>query len=406
VAAVTRTNPGCRTITNFGQDSSFAGAKTSQNNADGNGYGDFFYTPPTGFNSLCTRNLPDPTVVPGEHFNVVTYTGTETARSIDVGFATDLLWIKTRGATYSHYWMDNVRGQGKRLFSSNTNAESYDSTAPTLTSTGFDLTTATGYNSNNVATVAWNWKAGTAASGSTTGSGTAKTYTASYNAKAGFSIVAYTGNGTVGQQIPHHLDSTPEIVIAKERSPDSTHNWRVAHTDIPTTHNLQLNANAGQLPGATDGNLAGGFISAMGSSTFTLAAGYAGSDAINGSDDTYIAYCFHSVEGYSKVGSYTGNGSTDGTFVYTGFRVSYVLIKAIGAVEPWMIMDVAREPTNLNDAQLQASATNAETQDGNGLDMLSNGFKLRSAIGNWGSNGISYMYVAFAETPFKYSNAR
>ena len=125
-----------------------------------------------------------------------------------------------------------------------------------------------------------------------------------------------------------------------------------------------------------------------------------------GNGNNHIAYCFHSVDGYSKVGSYTGNGSSDGTFVYTGFRPAYVMIKAADAVEPWMPMDVAREPTNLNDAQLQANSSSAETQDGNGLDMLSNGFKLRSAIGNWGSNGVTYIYLAFAEAPFKHTNAR
>ena len=383
-------------VANFGQDSSFAGNKTAQGNADGNGYGDFYYAPPTDFLALCTQNLPEPTVVPSEHFNTVLYTGNGTNnRAITgVGFAPDFSWLKSRPANSGHNLSDSVRGDNKTLQSHTTNAEGTLNTILSLDSDGFTVGTGNGYdvNKNGESIVAWNWKANGTGASNTNGSITS---TVSANADAGFSIVSYTGNATNAATVGHGLSVSPEMVIVKNR--DRTSNWHVGGDGVGTDNQyIDLNRTA-----AIDS-------ASTGFQGFTSTVFQLGTDTDwNANGEGLIAYCFHSVDGYSKVGSYTGNGSTDGTFVHCGFRPAYVMIKQNGN-SGWMIYDSKRSETNQANEYLQAQVTNIEVSSAtdNPIDFLSNGIKMRynNSATNY-SNG-TFIFLAFAETPFKHTNAR
>jgi len=409
-------------ILNAGQDSSFAGNKTAQGNSDGGGIGDFYYTPPTGFLALCTKNLPDPTVIPSEHFNTVTYAGDSTNRTLTgVGFQPDFSWIKSRSNATNgsdHWLFDSVRGVNafKGLCTNGTSVEGESAAGSTqenfgdisaFTSDGFSVYRSTadashqyeGVNNSSETYVAWNWKAGNATLG--TGDFTQGTIasTCSRNVDAGFSIVSYTGNLTSGANVGHGLSKAPEMIIVKNRTLTGEP-WRVYHasnTTAPETDYLALDTTA-----ATADNAAMWNDTAPSATLFTL-----GLDASTNGDEATIAYCFHSVDGYSKVGSYTGNGSTDGTFVYTSFAPKYVMIKVTSDTGGWHIYDDARTPYNVADDHIQANASGAESVSADAkIDILSNGFKARhsdSAI-NW--NGDSYIFIAFAESPFKHTNAR
>jgi hypothetical protein len=394
----------CTIVANFGQDSSFAGNKTAQGKQDSNDIGDFYYTPPTGFLSLCTKNLPDPAVIPSEHFNTLTYSGNSTdGRSVTgVGFAPDLVWSKARSSGYTGSIYDKVRGAGasKHLTTSETEAEGTGNWVyghiSSFDSDGYSLGVGTdggnpyaNENESGTTYVAWNWKAGGTGVSNTSGSITS---TVSANADAGFSIVSYTA-GDGDELIGHGLSKSPELIIVKRRN--TSGNWVVHCTDISTTNKqLYLNTTA-----AVDTNN----ISSIGASTFRVS----GWSDVTVSGGTYIAYCFHSVDGYSKVGSYTGNGSSDGTFVYTGFRPAYVLIKrsnSSGQGAP--IFDSARDEYNMTVKRLNSNASNSElTTDGN-IDFLSNGFKARNTDGSVNSSGGEYIFLCFAESPFKHTNAR
>jgi hypothetical protein len=383
-------------IFNFGQDSSFAGNKTAQGNQDSNSIGDFYYEPPTDFLALCTSNLPDPAVIPSEHFNTVLYTGTGSNQSINtVGFAPDLFWIKQRNNNYNHIWMDSVRGIGKTLKSDRDNAETDYGTGQltSFDSDGFSLKSSGEYvNLSGSTYVAWNWKAGGTGASNTSGSITS---TVSANADAGFSIVSYSGTGS-GGTIGHGLSSAPEMVIVKRR--DSVNDWPTQHT-YNTTKYLLLNATYAEQSDTAFFN-----ATAPTSSVYSVN----GNNATNGSGATYIAYCFHSVDGYSKVGSYTGNGSADGTFVYTGFRPAYAMVKATASAEHWMIFDSERSNYNVVDDYFKANDVDAEDVNHVSIrvDFLSNGFKVRGSNAGVNHNGNTMIYLSFAEHPFKHTNAR
>jgi len=381
-------------VFNFGQDSSFAGNKTAQSNTDDNGYGDFYYEPPEGFLALCTDNLPCPTVVPSEHFGVVTYTGNGTGQSITgVGFQSDLVYIKSRNQAGSSNVYDVVRGVSAGNLTTNAlaadsgNADNFTS----FDSDGFTLPADTaGYNNiNNRTYVAWCWKAnGTSVLNE---NGTIDSQV-SANQDAGFSIVSYTGTGA-NATVGHGLSSAPEMIIAKSRT-DSQH-WSVYHASAGNQYGFRLNEAHAQIdfPYWND--------TTPTSSVFSIG----GNDFTNKSSSNFIAYCFHSVEGYSKVGSYTGNGNADGTFVYCGFKPRYVMIKSTDMNLSWYIHDTAREPENPVDLRLVADGAHAEASE-QPRNMLSNGFKLRGTSVGTNASGSTYIYIAFAETPFKYSNAR
>ena len=383
---------------NFGQDSSFAGAKTAQGNADGNGQGDFYYAPPSGFLALCTANLPDPTIGPTadtlatDNFNTVLYTGNNaTNRTISgFGFNPDWNWLKSRSIADNNVLTDILRGTNH--LHSNTTAADSDLSYPELTTDGIIVSGST-YNNNGVTFVSWAWKAATAFSGTTNRS---KAYSGRSNSAAGFSIITYVGDEQVGHEIPHNLDAAPEFVIAKSRGHDD--HWDCYHVGIASdaeTDYIRLNSSNAAADASSVWN-----DTKPSSTVVTLG----NTDDLNKNNIDHIMYAFHSVEGYSKVGSYTGNGNADGTFVYTGFRPAWVLIRSSG-VGHWIIFDVTRHPTNVNDARLYANLNNAEDSSYS-LDLLSNGFKPRHTGSDFNSSGVNYIYLAFAEAPFKFANAR
>jgi hypothetical protein len=377
-------------IFNFGQDSSFAGNKTAQGNQDSGGIGDFYYTPPTGFKALCTKNLPDVDVKPSEHFNTVLWTGNGSTNAISVGFKPDFVWGKDRVGTDHHHLFDILRGTNQRLISNATSAENTESNClNSFDTNGFTLGSNTGLNANGEAHVAWNWKAN--GSGSSNTDGTINTTATSANVDSGFSIITYSGNGTSGATIGHGLSKAPEFFTVKRRSSGGD-DWQTYYGD--NTDFLRLNSYV-----ATSDNAAIWNDTSPSSSVITL-----GNHAeVNSSGETYVCYAWHSVDGYSSVGTYTGNANADGTFVYTGFRPMWVMVKRTTSNHDWDIYDSKRSTFNAMDDRLRANDNTAEA-DGGDIDFTSNGFKLRQT-GNGNGSG-DYIYLAFAETPFKYSNAR
>ena len=360
----------------------------------------FAYTPPTGFKALNTQNLPESTVVDGgEYFNAVLYTGNAVQdRTITgVGFDPDLVWIKARSNAGSHVLMNRLSGGDKQLFSNLTNAEQTSTDITNgFASDGFilgDNVSGTGSTNQNAYTyVAWNWKANGAGVSNTDGSITS---TVSANTTAGFSVVTYTGTGA-NATVGHGLGVAPAMVIAKTRSLDGE-NWRVWQQNLTSgTHYLNLNTTGAQASNST-------FFTAVPTST-VINVGT--DDSTNRNGTTYVAYCFAPVAGYSAFGSYTGNGSsTDGPFVYLGFRPKFLLVKSSSTAQHWIITDTTRNPYNIVDLELYPSLGNAESSDPS-YDFLSNGFKLRVTSANKNASGATYIYMAFAENPFKNSLAR
>jgi hypothetical protein len=369
----------------------------------------FAYTAPSGFKALCTQNLPTPTIgattatQAGKYFNPVLYTGTSAVQTISgVGFQPDFTWLKVRNAADNHYLFDAVRGKGatymKTLYSNATNAESpgnstsLDVGVTDFASDGFTFGSGTlNGNQSPYTFVAWNWKANGSGSTNTSGSITS---TVSANTTSGFSVVTYTGAGgtaTVG----HGLGVAPSVVIVKRR--DSTSNWIVYHAVLGATKGLILQTTAAETTSTNFWN-----NTAPTSTVFTI-----GSDStINTA--TYVAYCFSEVAGFSKFGSYVGNGSADGPFVFCGFRPAYVMIKASSGTSTgnWVIQDDTRNPFNVSNNNLYANLSNAEDTSFS-IDFLSNGFKLRSsAYDATNQSGASYVFMAFAEVPTKFSLAR
>jgi len=395
-------------IINFGQDSTFAGNETAGGNADGNGNGDFAYTPPSGYLALCTANLPEPTISPNadtqadDYFNTVTYTGdSSTSRALTgVGFQPDFVWIKSRSTANNHNLNDSVRGANKQLYSNLTDAEtSQTNNLKSFDSDGFTLGSDGDVNFSPRTYVSWNWKAGGTAVSNTDGTITSSV---SANTDAGFSIVSYTGTDSATETIGHGLGAVPAMLIIKSR--DSSLNWAVYHkgsdATAPEDYLLRLNTTDARVDVTSAWN-----DTAPTSSVFTVGT----SSLVNNTDD-FIAYCFAEIEGYSKFGSYTGNDSTDGNFIYLGFRPSFIIIKYIsgsaGGTKNWIMYDNKRSPQNVNDNILFANASDAEGADSAfDIDILSNGFKLRNAEGPV-NNAANYIYMAFAKVPFKYANAR
>ena len=389
---------------NCGQDSSFAGEITAGGNTDDNGIGDFKYAPPSGFLALCSANLPDPSIdpakgeQPADYFNTVSWTGNDVNdRAITgVGFQPDWVWIKNRDVTESHNLYDVIRGAGQQLYSNSADAE-FDRGIyglKSFTSDGFTLGTGGEVNDTNEKYVAWNWLAGGSASSNSDGSITSSV---SVNTEAGFSIVGYTGNATNGATVGHGLSQAPEYVIFKNRS--SGVNWLVQGDGFgsPASGNIILLNTTGSAYANAN------FNTTLGASTITLDTG----SNYNGSGHNIIAYCFHSVDGYSKVGTYTGNGSsTDGTFVYTGFRPAFIIYRETGNTNNWIMLDKERDPNNVIGGFLYPNLTAAEATGYTILDFCSNGFKHRSTATSGNRSGGSYAYIAFAEQPFKYANAR
>ena len=493
---------------NFGQNGTFNGTVTAQGNADGNGKGDFYYAPPTGFLALCTDNLSSALTIPvnkgTDNFNIATYTGTGSSHSITgLGFQPDFNWIKNRGATNSHNLRDSMRGVTKVVASNSTVAEftnagyvtSFDSDGFSLADSGGDT------NASGNTYVAWNWKAGGATpsntyavkvvsdsgnkyrfddygtsaitlelqeggtftfdqsdnsnSGhplrfSTTSNGThgggteyttgvttngtpgqAGAYTritvaagaptlyyyctqhsgmggqantgslfgftnvkgsvqcvTSPNTTAGFSVVNVPTTGSV-LTAGHGLSKAPSMIIFKSRDKDDY--WPVYHSGIGATKYCILNTTAAAGTASSLFNNTGPT-----STVFTIGT----ENAFNNANEETIAYCFAEIEGYSKMGTYAGNNSDNGTFIYLGFRPSFILMKSYTSTENWLIYDSKRDTHNVTDEALLPNLNSASGGSANAMDFLSNGFKLRTSAGSLNGSGQSYLYMAFAENPF------
>ena len=308
-----------------------------------------------------------------------------------VGFQPDWTWIKARSQAYDHMLFDRVRqgaaAQPFEIRSNLTNAQSTDTSGlKSFDSDGFTLNNGGYVNGNGVTFASWNWLANGAGSSNTDGSITS---TVSASTTSGFSIVKYTGNDTAGATVGHGLGAIPKMIIIKRYT--DVRNWPVYHHSIGNTNNLYLNL--------TDASSS----STNWNSTTPSDTLFTVSDASDvnggGGSSNYIAYCFADVQGFSKFGSYIGNGNADGTFIYTGFKPAFLLIKRIQHSTSWQIQDNQRLGYNVNESSLFPDTNGAEG-GGKGIDILSNGFKLRSTSGANNSSGDTFIYMAFAENPF------
>ena len=346
--------------------------------------------------------MPTPTIPAGNLFmNATTYTGTGATQVITNGvtgqsFQPDFVWFKTRNAVNENVWIDSVRGVNQDLYSSLTSAEntvtdrllSFNSNGVTV---GVDA--GRGVNYAGQTQVAWQWKAGGTAVSNTSGSITSSV---SANTTSGFSVVTYTGaSGGAASTVGHGLGVAPSMIIVKNRS--GAFFWSVYHASLGATQYLQLSSTNAA---ATD---SGQWNNTAPTSTVFSEGG---SNNTGAASNNYVAYCWTPIAGYSAFGSYTGNGSTDGPFVYTGFRPRWILIKRTDAINNWFIFDTARDTYNSMADVLEPNLSNAEGTTNCPIDCLSNGWKTRGTAAEGNFSGGTYIYAAFAEVPFKYANAR
>jgi hypothetical protein len=353
------------------------------------------YTPPTGYKALNTYNLPTPTIGAksatraNKNFDINLYTGNDTAGTniTNTGeFQPDLVWIKVRSGAGDHGVWDSIRGASRRLVPNTTATEGSVSGVTAFNSNGFTLGAA--YNVGASTYVAWQWNAGGANTTNTNGSVTSIVRA---NPSAGFSVVNYTSpNTTSDETVGHGLNAAPQFIITKNR--DRSFNWDVWHQNLSSGYDLTFESvaeGAGRWSTTTPT-----------SSVFTVKYNYE-----HYSTDKYVAYCWTEIPGYSKIGYWNGNTSSDGPFVYCGFRPKFIIIKRRDGAYNWNIWDTARNPTNTGSTYwLYPNNSAAEDNNGQGTDFLSNGFKLRSTGAD--INGGTMLFAAFAETPFKYANAR
>ena len=331
------------------------------------------------------------------HFNTKIYTGNTTAgHSITgVGFQPDFTWVKKRNATTNHFLFDAIRGATKAIRSNGTNAEETQANALTaFGSDGFTVGNDGDVNGGNMAS--WNWKAGGAGSSNTAGGINS---TVSVNTTSGFSIVKYTGNGSSGSTVGHGLGSVPQVIITKRLT--SGDDWIVQHHKITTGNPwddqyCMLNSTAARA----------GSYSVSGGYTPTSSLIYLGSDGrVNGNGQDYISYVFVGKTGYSKFGSYIGNDNADGTFIYCGFKPAWIMTKQTNGSDWWVINDTKRDTFNASTLGIRPNDTAAESSDSAWTkDILSNGFKQRTANGGSNGSGNTYIYMAFAEAPLVGTN--
>jgi len=370
----------------------------------------FTYTPPSGFRALNTYNLPTPAIANGALYNAATlYTGTGSSQSIvnsqsnggnnalGKTFYPDFIWAKNRTSADTHVLSDSVRGPNYQLFSNLTNAEQTNSTYVTsFNSNGISVGNSSGGTGdiNQVSGnsyVLWQWNAGSGTYGSNTNGSI--TSTVSVNQTAGFSVLTYTGTGA-NATVGHGLGIAPSMIIIKSRSAGST-DWNVYHVSTGNTGAMFLDLNNAFAADSTKWN-----NTSPTSSVFTIGT----SAGVNSSGGNYVAYCWAAIAGYSAFGSYTGNGSTDGPFVYCGFRPRFVLFKCSSTPQDWVIYDTSRDTYNAVSNYLLPDSSAAEGVYAN-ADFLSNGFKLKNTA-SLNYSGYTYIYAAFAENPFKYALAR
>ena len=334
---------------------------------------------------------------PKDYFNTVTYAGnsSSTQALTGVGFQPDWVWIKQRNLAYSHVLFDAVRGVGKNLQSNGTTAEETNNSVGYLSAFDSDgFTVSQGSSSGDRVNgaynyVGWNWKANGAGSSNTDGDITA---TVSASTTSGFSIVKYTGNGSSGATVGHGLGSDVKMVMCKGLG--DTYGWKVWHTNLTSGKTLVLQTTAAE---DTDANR----IASANASTFTTS----GTFSVNESGSDYVAYCFAEKKGFSKFGSYTGNGSADGTFIFTGFKPAFIMIKRTDTTGDWLMKDNKR-PTVQNPVTslLYPNTSGAEATGVNDADFLSNGYKIRTTGTAENASGGTYIYMAFAESPIVSSN--
>jgi hypothetical protein len=324
---------------------------------------------------------------PDDYFNTVLYTGTSASNAITVGFQPDLVWIKWRDGSNNHKLQDAIRGITKAISSNTTGAEVTDS--PSITSfdtNGFTLGNDGGdYNYTGRTYASWNWLGANSTASNTAGSITS---TVSANTTSGFSIVSYTGTGSAGATIGHGLGIAPGMIIAKQTTADD---WVVYHQSLGGTKGLKINDTSAEETNSTLWNNTN-----PSSTVFTV-----GTNTRANGTNPIIAYCFAEVKGYSKMGSYIGNGSSDGTFVYTGFKPAFVMVKQTNTARYWAMFDNKRLGYNPTNRPLFPNASDQESDSVNYYhDILSNGFKWRTNSNIMNESGGTYIYMAFAENPF------
>ena len=368
----------------------------------------FAYTPPTGYKSLCTQNFDDPTIVdPSTAFDIDTYTGTgSTHERSELSFSPDLVWIKQRSTTRNNLLFDTARGPNKFAVSNSPGTPGTGSGMVTsFDNDGFTLGNSDDVNANTGTFVAWCWDAGsTTDTNNTAGSITPTGVKA--NQTAGFSIVTWTGSTQSAATVGHGLGKQPELIIAKTY--DGSGNWYVFEPSLDTGGTISKALYLNDTVSKQTVSGVWGSWTEMTSTTFGI---YDTSGSYT-NDGDMIAYCFTSVDQFSSFGSYTGNGLADGPFVYTGFRPAFVLTKASSGSGNWQIIDSARSDFNLADDKLWPSQNyeeNSATLGGasaDNIDILSNGFKLRTSNAGTNASSVAYIYAAFAENPLKYARAR
>jgi hypothetical protein len=327
---------------------------------------------------------------PTDYFNTKLYTGTGAEHNITgVGFQPDWTWIKERNSITSHRVFDIIRGATVEMFPDLTDGESSDAQSlKSFDSDGFTLGTDGATNGNSDTYASWNWLASNTTASNTDGSITS---TVSANTTSGFSIVSWTGSGA-NATIGHGLGVAPKFLIVKNRS--SVTSWGV-QTSTGAGFEMNLNNQEGQTATSVYWN-----STDPTSSVFSVGT----NAATNNSGDNMIAYCFAPIKGFSKMGTYTGNGNADGTFVYTGFKPAFLLTKKSSAAgDSWNLLDATRNPNNAVDKRLTPDTSDAEATTTQ-YDFLSNGFKARATTGSVNTSGATYIYMAFAENPFVSSN--
>jgi hypothetical protein len=353
----------------------------------------------TGFLALCTANIPTPTIIdPSDHFYAKTRAGTGAAFNVTgIPFAPELVESKSRSAATDWARYDSVRGVQKQLESNTTSAETTEATGLTaFNADGFSGGALAQLNTNAATYIDYMWKLGGAAVSNTNGSITSSV---SANTLAGQSVVTWVAPAGTSATIGHGLTSVPQLIIAMDRTSNGATAWPVYHKDLTAAWVLYLMSTAAK---ANDTNVWNATTPT--SSVFTV-GNWAGINTLN---HNMVAHCFHSVEGYSKVFSYTGNGSADGPFVNCGFKPRYILIKRSDSTDNWLVWDTQRMPYNISSLQAYANGAAAEVDVGSasGWDQTSTGFKPRSNNSVFNTTSATYVGIAFAEAPTKYATAR
>ena len=337
---------------------------------------------------------------PNQHFDVTTYTGTGSAGQVQTNSGSmqpDLVWIKNRSSTGGHWWSDSIRGAARYISSQNKDAEASSATGvSSFNSNGFTHGTDSWTGGNGATYVAWQWKA---ASANTTNTDGSVTSTIRVNQTAGFSIVSYA-SGSAGQKtVGHGLGVTPSMIITKSRD-NASYNWAIYHSSVTDTTSKFLRFTQDAV--VTSSTIWGAALPT--STVFGIT-----SDNGVPANNNCIAYCWAPVAGYSAFGKYTGNGSTDGPFVYTGFRPKFIMIKRTDVTNWWQMYDTSRNTFNTVDKYLAAHLNDSEytaSSPNDFIDFNSNGFKVRGSNNAVNANGGTFIYMAFAEAPFKFANAR